>query len=175
MLYMAVCYSIFVCVCVCVYDCMTARMHQLSQINFPFLNSLQHIQIQIAKHISQELKKYRCKNVLNENVCFTIHTTFLYALSLIYSINVRNGVFLLHAHFSFMVQREYTFVESFALAIIVPSITHIQNPVICIWEKVFRDALKQIINKKLWMYMWWQSLLVWNFHSYGEINVPCSM
>jgi hypothetical protein len=39
---------------------------------------------------------------------FTTHTILQYAHTFINSINVRDGVFGLHAHFRFMVQRENT-------------------------------------------------------------------
>jgi hypothetical protein len=47
-------------------------------------------------------------NIPNDTLFFTTHTIFNYAHTFINSINVRDGVFVLHAHFRFMVQRENT-------------------------------------------------------------------
>jgi hypothetical protein len=61
-----------------------------------------------STYFTRNYKKILQGNILNDKLFFTTHTMFQYAHTFINSINVCNGVFFLHAHLSFMVQRENT-------------------------------------------------------------------
>jgi ABC-type microcin C transport system permease subunit YejB len=69
-----------------------------------YITTTTHL-VQITVNISHKIMNNSAR-ITSKTHCLSLHPLFIYALTIVKSINVRNGLFFLHKYFSFMVHRE---------------------------------------------------------------------